>query len=235
MLNQEELERKVAYHKALDESGKSFIKLKLLDMNRKSVYAVTKLEPKYGIGDHGLLKVDLFESSGPLIFEPNESNTEMVAEVLDCVENRNWLASHTAYRYWEIVDKQIRVEIQEIADQMTRDTVKNKKVFVPKESKMTDDEIGDEIARLQTEQNKRRLARKMVKQISAPIDEEFEQEEVDEENVKDDIPVQKPKKTRKRKKSNKKTKTVKEKITVPQLPETPEEEPEEESMVTVEG
>ena len=149
----------MAYQKALRESKYSFIKLRLVNLRHSKMKAIQAISPEYGIGDMGLLVVTLKESSGDLRFEPDETRTEMVANVFDCEKNRNFLASHTAYNFWEIVDDKIREEIQVIADDMTAKAIRNKKNRRPKEEIMSDEQLEAQLARLTKEKSQRQLTR----------------------------------------------------------------------------
>jgi hypothetical protein len=217
-MNQEELQRKIAYQKALRDSGKRFIRLRLINMYTARIMAIDSLVPIFGIGEHGLLTVTLQDGSRELEFEPNESNTDMIADVLDTPFNRKFLASHTAYNYWEIEDPDIRREIEEMADEITRKSIINKKVIAPPERRMSNLEIDNEIARLQREKLNRQLADSPI----APLaDEELPEEPVEEETPEQE-PVQRPRHAKKAK-GRYKNKGIPKKPTV-----------QEEPMVTVE-
>ena len=183
-MNQEDLQRKIAYQKALRDSGKQFIRLRLINMYTARIMAIDSLVPHFGIGEHGLLTVTLQGGSRELEFEPNESNTDMVADVLDTPFNRKFLASHTVYNYWEIEDPNIRKEIEKMADDITRRTVVNKRVIAPPERRMSNQEIEDEIARLQREKINRQLADSPVAPLGENDITESDEELPDESELK---------------------------------------------------
>lgn len=227
MNNQESLERNVAYHKALSDSGRRFIRLKLLNPYKTRIKAIKTLEPTYGIGEFGLLKVDLHEGSNELRFAPNESRTEMVVDVLDCEFNRSFLASHTAYRYWEIVDQKDREEIYALADEIAARNIRVKKETRPPEQIMSDDQLEDTLARLQKEKLDREIKRTESRR---PVILKVAKESPDEPDESDPIEsVQPEEKRRQGRHAGKKPTTRSDKGII----RSPVEEPKTDGMVTV--
>jgi hypothetical protein len=153
-------ERNMAFHKAIMDSRRRFIRLVLINPYKTRIKAIKGLVPTFGVGDFGLLKVDLREGSTELEFMPNESKTAMEAKVLDCEFNRKFLASHTVYNYWEIADDKDREEIEQLADEIAARSVRVKKNRKPVEQTLSDSALDEQLAKLQREKLNRDISRK---------------------------------------------------------------------------
>jgi len=82
----------------------------------------------------------------------------MFCRMLDCEHNRKFLASMFGYKFWEIEDQEVLNDVQLRAEAITKNAV-ILKPLAPKETKMSDAEIETEMARLQAEAAKRKIAK----------------------------------------------------------------------------
>jgi hypothetical protein len=162
------LDERMALRKAISDSGYSFIRLNLINPAIKRIQAIELVVPERTKGENGLTAYVFTRTSGPLQFAPNEANDMMVADVFDCPGNRKFLASHTAYNFWEIDDKKVREEIQALADEITARAIKKQRSRVPVEKVMSDEELERQLATLSAEKSLRTIGKMDAATVKAP-------------------------------------------------------------------
>lgn len=144
--------------RATAQKGVKFISLRLININMRRIQGAMCLHatPYF---DESNIKQYKFETRGkPLEFIDDEMRGGMYCQMLDCEHNRKFLASMLGYRFWDIDDVEVLADIESRAAEITRNAV-IVKPNQPKETKMSDTEIDTEMARLQAEQAKRKVAK----------------------------------------------------------------------------
>lgn len=155
-LDKDQVMMNMAREHAMKKEGKKFITLRLVDFTKNRIQGAIVLHAQSYRDANGLPQFHFEERGGPVVFEMDELQGAMFARVLDVDHNRRFLASMSAYGFWEIEDKTIEAEILTIAEGMTKKAIVQKKVQ-PKEEGLSDEQLDIEMARLQGEKSKRRL------------------------------------------------------------------------------
>jgi hypothetical protein len=184
-LGQDEVKAEMARTQAIQSAGKSFITLKLLDYTKNRIQGAIILNAIPYEDSDGMVKYHFEEKGGPINFVLDEFQGAMYAKLLDCEHNRRFLASMLAYNFWEIEDKQILSQIKVLADEMAKKAIKMKEM-APKsvERILSDEELDTEMAKLQGEQAKRKIARSQLQSKKMARDVQVEKTE-DQSAVQD--------------------------------------------------
>ena len=156
---------------AMMNSEYSFIKLRLLDLRKNRIQGAYYLHGT-PFEDHatGVTNYHFEKRGGPLVFEMDDNTGAMYHMMLDCDENRRFLASMSAYRFWKIEDKEIESEILGMAAEMTKRAIR-KQPPPPKERVMSDEELERESLKLQQEMAKRKLEKTAPITLPEPVQE----------------------------------------------------------------
>jgi hypothetical protein len=170
------IEEGMAFNQAFATSGYTFIRLRLINFKMQRMQAVDTIIPMAKPAEGGLTTYEFKKGSGQLRFSANASNTEMNADILDTEYNRRFLASHTAYKFWEIVDEKVRAEIQALADAMT-----DKAIIKKKETKRPVEDMSDEQLQLQIDKLTHEKTRRGVQRAESATGFRPEKEDLDNE------------------------------------------------------
>jgi len=166
----QERRRKMLFN-AMINSDYSFIRLRLLDLRKNRIQGAYYLHgTPFEDQATGVMNYHFEKRGGPLVFEEDEATGGMYHMMLDCDENRRFLASMSAYRFWKIEDKQIESEILEMAAEMTKKAIR-KQPPPPPEKVMSDEELERESLKIQQEMTKRKLAKTAPITIPKPVEE----------------------------------------------------------------
>jgi hypothetical protein len=164
--------------------------LRLIDITKRRIQGAMVLHAAPYLDQATNMKQFHFEErGGPLQFIDDEMRGGMYCRMLDCEHNRKFLASMFGYKFWEIEDPEVLADITARAAIITKNAV-IVKPNQPKETKMSDTEIDTEMARLQAEQAKRKVAKadgSKRKPVTEPTDitppaPEKTRQTIDEEN-----------------------------------------------------
>jgi hypothetical protein len=158
-LTKDQERTEIEVQRAVSQQGKKFISLRLIDASKRRIQGAMVLHASPYLDQATNIKQFHFEErGGPLQFIDDEMRGGMFCRMLDCEHNRKFLASMFGYKFWEIEDAEVLVDITERAAAITKNAV-IVKPNQPKEAKMSDSEIATEMARLQAEQAKRTVAK----------------------------------------------------------------------------
>lgn len=151
------IEEGMAYRKAILETGKKFIRLKLVNFKVRRMQAIKTINPIRETDSNGLTVYSFTESSGVLKFEPSADNTEMIADILDCEFNREFLATHLSYHFWDIEDREVLKDVEKIAERKAAEVVQRVKDQKPREELMSDEQLEYEINKLSIQKSQREM------------------------------------------------------------------------------
>lgn len=158
-LTKDQQRTEVEVARAISRQGKRFIVLNLVDVTKNRIQGAMVLHATPYLDHATNMKQFHFEErGGPLQFVDDEMRGGMFCKMLDCEHNRKFLASMFGYRFWEIEDQDVLKDVEERAANITKNAI-ILKPLAPKETKMSDAEIETEMARLQAESSKRKIAK----------------------------------------------------------------------------
>lgn len=116
--------RRAKINKAIREAGHKFIRVLQVKNIANRLHGVQVLVPYDKMDEAtGDPTFGFIQRGGRTSFEIEESTGEFVCKILDCKENREFLASHIRSGYWEIEDSRIRSEIEDLARKKSKRAV----------------------------------------------------------------------------------------------------------------
>ena len=194
-LSPDQMRLEMAKEQAILRNGKSFIPLMLINPNMNRIQGAIVLHASpYLDSITNLTKFHFEERGGPLLFNEGMDGG-MHCNMLDCEHNRKFLASMYNSGYWSIQDKNIDLEIKELATGIKSRAVVDMEKKDP-EKVLTDDELEAQAARLNAELANRKLAKsdmktkKPVRQIIDATAEFAAQHEEQEQKVVEPVPLE---------------------------------------------
>jgi hypothetical protein len=155
--DQERVEMEVT--RATSMAGRKFISLRLLDNTKRRIQGAIVLHATpYIDGTTNMKQFHFEEQGGPLCFQDDDMRGGVYCRMLDCEHNRKFLASMISYKFWIIEDETVLADIVERAEKITKNAIITRPNEA-KETRMSDAEIETEMARLQAESSKRKVAK----------------------------------------------------------------------------
>jgi hypothetical protein len=159
-LNPDEARADMAKEQAMIKEGREFIPLRLIDQRKAKIQGAYVLEAiPYLDPATNTTRYQFRENGGELKFVFDDFRGGFYAKMLKCEWNMRFLASHLSEHSWEIVDEKVAAEVKAIESEMIINNTRkaDEDYEVPAESRLTDEELETEMARLQQEAAKRKL------------------------------------------------------------------------------
>lgn len=179
-LDKDQQRNEIEVRRAISRADKKFITLRLLDTTKNRIQGAMVLHATPYLDHATNIKQFHFEErGGPLQFIDDDLQGGSFCRMLDCEHNRKFLASMYGLKFWEIEDEKVLSDIETRAAAITKNAIITKP-SEPKESKMSDADIETEMARLQAESAKRKIAKSEAgkrKPAPEPVQTESAQEQ----------------------------------------------------------
>ena len=158
-LTKDQHRNEIEVQRAISRADKKFITLCLLDNTKNRIQGAMVLHATPYL-DHltNMKQYHFEERGGPLQFIDDELRGGSYCRMLDCEHNRRFLASMHGLKFWEIESDEVLNDIIARAAVITKNAIITRP-SEPKETKMSDADIETEMARLQAESSKRKIAK----------------------------------------------------------------------------